>query len=203
MGQPRGPQQHPMVAIVRAPAAARGAPFRGALVTQGDARAPAPHERSSAPPPSGRGMAKVVRTEIEINATPDRVWSILEEFAAYPEWNPFVRKIEGRPEVGTRLRVLLQAPGGRAMTFKPVVQAADESREFRWLGRLALPGLFSGEHRFRIEPTGDGRVRFHQEETFRGLLVPLMARSLDRDTKAGFEAMNRALKERAEGGAGP
>jgi len=30
------------------------------------------------------------------------------------------------------------------------------------------------------------------------LLVPFMAKSLDRDTKRGFDEMNRALKERAE-----
>jgi hypothetical protein len=32
------------------------------------------------------------------------------------------------------------------------------------------------------------------------LLVSFMARSLDIDRKSGFEAMNRALKERAEKG---
>ena len=39
---------------------------------------------------------------------------------------------------------------------------------------------------------------FVQREEFRGLLVPLFSRSLDTDTRRGFEAMNQALKERAE-----
>jgi uncharacterized protein YndB with AHSA1/START domain len=29
-----------------------------------------------------------LRDEIEIEATPERVWEILTDFAAYPEWNP-------------------------------------------------------------------------------------------------------------------
>jgi hypothetical protein len=144
-------------------------------------------------------MAKVVATSVDIRASPERVWAVLEAFGAYPDWNPFVSAIEGRPQVGERLVVRLTPPGGRAMTFKPRVKVADVGRELRWLGRLAVPGLFSGEHQFRIEPLAGGGVRFHHEETFRGLLVPLLAKSLDRDTKAGFEAMNRALKERAEG----
>ena len=37
-----------------------------------------------------------------------------------------------------------------------------------------------------------------QNETFTGALVPLLARSLDRDTAAGFALMNAALKTRAE-----
>jgi len=41
-------------------------------------------------------------------------------------------------------------------------------------------------------------VHLAQEETFTGVLVPLMARSLDRHTQPAFEAMNAALKHRAE-----
>ncbi|HLE55364.1 MAG TPA: SRPBCC domain-containing protein [Thermoplasmata archaeon] len=63
---------------------------------------------------------------------------------------------------------------------------------------MGIPGLFDGEHIFEIEPAGAGRTRFVQREVFRGLLVPVLARSLDRDTKRGFEEMNRALKMRAE-----
>jgi hypothetical protein len=37
-----------------------------------------------------------------------------------------------------------------------------------------------------------------QHEQFRGLLVPFMSRSLDRNTLPAFEQMNQALKRRAE-----
>ena len=68
----------------------------------------------------------------------------------------------------------------------------------RWLGRLLVPGLFDGEHSFTIRPLAEDRVRFVQREEFKGLLVPLFARSLDANTRRGFEQMNAALKERAE-----
>jgi hypothetical protein len=41
-------------------------------------------------------------------------------------------------------------------------------------------------------------VRFVQRERFSGLLVPLLAKSLDKGTRAAFEAMNRAIKQQAE-----
>ncbi len=41
-------------------------------------------------------------------------------------------------------------------------------------------------------------MRFVQEEAFRGILVPLMGRAIE-GARRGFEEMNRALKERAEG----
>src|SRR6266571_5128047 len=87
---------------------------------------------------------------------------------------------------------------GRVMSFKPKMVNVETNREMSWLGRLLIPGLFNGEHSFTIEALDEKGVRFVQHEKFTGLLVPFMAKSLDRNTKRGFEEMNRALKERAE-----
>jgi hypothetical protein len=138
-------------------------------------------------------------TGIEIAAPPAAVWTVLTDFASYPSWNPFIREIEGPLREGGRLRVRLQPPGGRAMSFRPVLQAVDPERELRWLGRVVLPGVFDGEHRFTMTSSGPDRVRFEQAERFSGVLVPVLGRALAR-TKGGFEAMNQALKGRAEGG---
>lgn len=143
-------------------------------------------------------MATQVRTEIEVDATPTRVWDVLTDFAAYPAWNPFIPSLDGSAEVGARLDARLQPPDGMGMRFRPTVLAAVPARELRWLGHLLVPGLFDGEHGFRIEPLGPNRVRFVQEERFSGLLAPLVLRFIERGTRQGFEAMNRALKLRAE-----
>jgi len=139
-----------------------------------------------------------LNTEIEINAVPDRVWTILTDFAAYPEWNPFIKFIHGAPQQGARLEVRIQPSGTKGMTFRPTVLVADTGRELRWLGRLLFPGVFDGEHRFVIKPVAAGKVRFQQSEQFTGILVPMFRSSLDQDTKRGFEEMNLALKSRAE-----
>ena len=143
-------------------------------------------------------MSTPLRAEIEIAAPPERVWAVLTDFAAYPGWNPFVRRLSGAAAVGARLTARIEPPGGLGMTLRPTVLAAAPGRELRWLGHLGLPGLFDGEHGFRIEPLGPGRVRFVQEERFAGLLAPLLLRFVERGTRQGFEAMNRALKARAE-----
>src|ERR671920_610469 len=127
-----------------------------------------------------------------------RVGKLLTNFPSYPQWTPFIRHISGRPAPGERLQARLAPPGGRAMTFKPKVLTAEPNRELRWLGRLLVPGVFDGEHSFTIQPLEENRVRFVQREAFKGLLVPLFARSLETNTQQGFEEMNRALKGRAE-----
>ena len=68
---------------------------------------------------------------------------------------------------------------------------------FEWWGHLVVRGLFDGRHRFELEPTARG-TRVAHTETFTGILVPLLRRSLDTHTAAGFELMNHALKAQVE-----
>ncbi len=141
---------------------------------------------------------KELRSEIEIQASAERVWQVLTDFASFPQWNPFMRRASGEVKAGARLEVRIQPSGARGMTFKPTVLKAEPNRELRWLGHLLIPGLFDGEHILSIEPLAANRVRFVQREVFTGLLVPLFARGLDTGTRRGFEEMNQALKARAE-----
>lgn len=141
-----------------------------------------------------------IESAIEIRAPASRVWDILTDFARYPQWNPFITRIEGVPRAGARLAVTIQPPGSRPMTFRPVVLRAEPGRELSWLGRVLLPGLFDGEHVFRIESAGEGTVRFRQSERFCGLLVPLVWGKVGDKTRRGFELMNEAIKRVAEAG---
>jgi hypothetical protein len=143
-------------------------------------------------------MSQQLHTETTINARPDEVWAVLEDFAAYPSWNPFIRQISGRLETGDRLEVELAPPGGRAMTMRPTVREVQPGHGFRWLGSVGVRGVFDGEHSFQVEPLGEGQVRFVQSERFSGILSPLIMAFIGRSTRQGFEAMNQALKERAE-----
>jgi hypothetical protein len=142
-------------------------------------------------------MAKQIITSIEIDAPPNVVWEILTEFDRFDLWNPFIRSIEGKAVPGNKLTIEIAPPGGKAMTFRPMILTAS-GKELRWLGRVIFPGIFDGEHCFQIEPLGDRRVRFVHSERFSGLLVPLFWRSLDTQTRRGFEEMNQALKLRSE-----
>ncbi len=139
-------------------------------------------------------MERIERS-VDLEASAQRVWDVLVDFRRYPEWNPFIVAIAGDAVPGARLEVRLQPPGGRAMNFRPRVLAATPAHELRWLGRILVPGLFDGEHRFVIEPRGEDRCHLVHGETFRGVLVPLLKRGLGA-TAEGFEQMNRALAAR-------
>ncbi len=138
-------------------------------------------------------MKKEISTSIDINASKEKVWDVLLDFKNYPVWNPFITSISGDFEVGSQLDAEIGS-----MKFKPFVLVSDEQKEFRWIGKLVMKGIFDGEHQFFIQEKSDGSIIFHQNEKFSGILVRLFSKKLDSDTKRGFEEMNKALKLRVE-----
>ncbi len=143
-------------------------------------------------------MAKEIKTIIEIQASPEKVWAILMNFEAYPSWNPFIKSITGSPTVGRKIKVRIEPPGAKGMTFTPTITECKDQKIFQWLGHLGIPGLFDGAHRFELQEQGDGSTKFIHSEKFKGILVPLFKKMLDENTLMGFKAMNEALKELAE-----
>ncbi|MEM9566310.1 MAG: SRPBCC domain-containing protein [Actinomycetota bacterium] len=143
-------------------------------------------------------MRHHLHTEIEIDAPTAVVWDVLTDLDRYEEWNPFIVESSGTVAVGQRLTNRMQPPGGRAVTFTPTVTEVEPGRVFEWLGHLLVPGLFDGRHRFELHETVGGGTRLVHTEHFGGVLVRPFKRSLDRSTLAGFEALNDALRRRAE-----
>ncbi|MEO1448240.1 MAG: SRPBCC domain-containing protein [Bacteroidota bacterium] len=144
---------------------------------------------------STRSFAQTrIETEINIQATPAQVWAVLTDFAAYPDWNPFIKSIEGEVAEGNKIKAVITD-----FTFRPRVLSFKENKELVWLGNFGIRGLFDGEHHFEIEDNGDGTVTLHHFENFKGLLLPMMRKKLETDTAAGFQSMNEALKARVEG----
>ena len=142
-------------------------------------------------------MTVEIFTEILIEAQPKKVWEILTDFENYPEWNSFVKSIEGNIKVGNTISVRIEPPNGNGLTFKPVVVAYEPQKELRWLGKFFIKGVFDGEHQFKLIDNKNGTTTFIQSETFTGILVSLFKNNLD-NTKIGFEQMNLELKELAE-----
>ena len=138
-----------------------------------------------------------IRTELEIAAPAAEVWGILTDFPRYQEWNPFITEISSDHVEGSPLTVQLSLPEGRDYRIKPRLLRFEENRELRWRGHLLIPGLFDGEHFFRLQEVNAQRTRFIQGENFSGVLVRFSGRTITRAAR-GFVYMNEALKRRAE-----
>ena len=143
-------------------------------------------------------MKRWIATEIEIDAPSAVVWKVLTDFTAYCSWNPTIKRIHGKPVVKSCLRVLACLPCGLPMMLRPTLLEFNPEREIRWIGNLVIPGLFDGEHLFKLEPLSESKTRFVQREEFDGILLPLLWRWFGDQGRRAFEMMNQALKAEAE-----
>lgn len=130
-----------------------------------------------------------------ISAPIDRVWSVLTDHDAYPDWNPFVVGVSSTLVVGEAIRM-------RVRIVPPLVQPQRETvfecvppeRLVYGLDGSAIRSRRS--HELFAEDAETTRYRSH----FRldGALAPLTRRLLGRRLAIGFEAMTHALARRAE-----
>jgi hypothetical protein len=139
-----------------------------------------------------------IRTEIDIDAAPEKTWAVLTDLAAWPEWNPFIHYAHGVLEKGNSIDVLVQPSGAKPLKGKGKVLVLEPPHQMVWAATLIGSWIFRGEHHFAVEPLPGGQSRFVQSEEFSGFLVPLLHGKLDRETKRGFVEMNAALKLRVE-----
>ena len=138
-----------------------------------------------------------ISTSIVIAAPADKIWNILTDLPAYPDWNPFFKEATGELAVGKTLHISAREQNFK---FSPKLLVVNPGQELRWKGKLGVKGIFDGEHYFIITDKGDGTCTFDHGERFHGCLVPVMGAlsSLFKDTEKGFVKLNKALKERCE-----
>lgn len=141
---------------------------------------------------------KEIRTEIDIRAPVEKVWDLLTDFKNFELWNPFIRKIEGTPSLGTKIKIHLHTSAGKSRTYQPKITKLEPFKELRWFGKSTIPGIFNGERIFILEPIESNQIRFIHKEIFTGLLVHLVGNRLDKDMYSSFISMNEALKENSE-----
>jgi hypothetical protein len=140
---------------------------------------------------------KELRTEIVIQASPEKVWQTLIDLDKYPDWNPFIHHAIGKAKVGEKVDITFRS-GSKDMTLHCTVIRVEPNRELCWKYHVIHPSLWSGEHSFTIEPMGANQVRFIDVEIFTGLLIPLQTKDIDTNSRRDFEAMDKALKARVE-----
>jgi hypothetical protein len=133
-------------------------------------------------------------TAVTIHARPETIWALLTDAAAYPQWNSTVERIDGHIVAGGRVTVHAKSAPGRAFPLR--VTEFVPRQKMVWAGGMPL-GLFTGIRSFVLTAAASGGVRFAMDETYDGLLAPLVTRSIP-DLQPAFDTFAADLKHRAE-----
>lgn len=138
-----------------------------------------------------------IHTTAVIDAPAFVVWDIIADFPRYPEWNPFILKIQGVLEVNSKLEMELMLANDEVVHGEFAVTGAEKEREIAWSGKNG-GNLLGVEHRLAIQPLAHNRVTFLQTAKFGGDIISLVASKLHPLLAKQLENMNIALKQRAE-----
>lgn len=97
--------------------------------------------------------------QLDLAAPPEHVWSVLTDFAAYPQWNPY-QTIEGKAEALAMVTVLSRGLDGRTL---PTTRAA--IWKFEPNARLefgnGVPFWFASTRFFNLAPSAKGTLLTH------------------------------------------
>ena len=74
--------------------------------------------------------SKTFEAEITIAAPPEKIWAVLMDTGAYPDWNPTFVEVRGPHKVGTKLSLLVKKPDGAFVEMRPTLKALVPNREF-------------------------------------------------------------------------
>lgn len=139
-------------------------------------------------------MAKSFSVKRTINASPERVWTLLTDADSYATWNPSVMSLQGRIALGETIKLITAVNPKR--TFSLTVTGVEPTRGMVWSGGMPL-GLFTGMRTFSLRSLGDDQTEFSMEEVYTGALAPLITKSIP-DLAESFAQFADGLKAGSE-----
>ena len=127
-----------------------------------------------------------------IKAPASRIWALLTDAQAFPQWNTTVQRIEGTIAPAQKIKLYVKIAPGRA--FNLTVSEFVPDQRMVWSdGNF----LFRGVRAYILTPQAAASTDFTMAETFSGAMLPLIAGSLP-DFGPEFEKFAADLKRAAE-----
>jgi len=142
-----------------------------------------------------------IRTEIEIKAPIEKVWSTVTDIDNWNEWSPIINQASGIASRGSELSITMVSEEGKGgkdgPKYMPIVTIFQEPKLFRWRATMMSGFIFTNDKVFELEKTSSGTRLIHKE-LFKGMLVPFFWSKLNSHVPSMLNSMNAALKEKVE-----
>jgi len=130
---------------------------------------------------------------VNVQSTPEKLWSLLVNAQDMPRWNSTITSIEGTIATGNKLA--LRVPLAPNRVFKPRVTKLEPAKEMVWSDGAAP--MFKGVRTFTLTPREDNTTDFSMCEVLSGVMLPMIKKSLP-DFAPAFETYAADLKREAE-----
>jgi uncharacterized protein YndB with AHSA1/START domain len=144
------------------------------------------------------GRKNLIHVERIIDAAPDAVFAVLDDFERYPEWNVFTERVITSRELGGPVVLHVNLPGKKQRVMHERFSGYVEGRRLSWGLRWGRGILLDCDRVQEVLPLPDGRTRYVTYEAFKGLLGGLIVRLYGEPVRRGFELCADSLVKRMQ-----
>ncbi|MEM7381951.1 MAG: SRPBCC domain-containing protein [Bacteroidota bacterium] len=135
---------------------------------------------------------KSVHHEITIEASADKVWQVLMDMEAYDDWNPTMKLVKGKVEVGGKVTYQITQDADNVSEIPAKVQQIVANKLLNQSG--GMPIILTYDHRYILESSEhQSNVTIHED--YRGIGVHFWN---PKPVEEAYARLNRALKKRVE-----
>jgi len=134
-----------------------------------------------------------VYTEIVIDVPPHRVWAVVTDFRAMPDWSPSFKGLSGDFSDGGNITTVFDM--GEGDEEYTATLHLIEGSEYGW--SEDYDGI-RDNHIYRVVPLLETQTRFVQTDAFKGTADWATTAELAQMYLEQYEAFNRALKAECE-----
>ena len=142
-------------------------------------------------------MAIRIEHRIGVAATTERVWEIIADLERWSEWNPLHPQASGRIAIGGALDLVERLEGEPERRAQVKVPDWMPETQLIWDDKRGF--LSKSRRYFELEALGEGQgCILANGEIFEGWRGEDWAAARRRKLRAAYEAVNEAIKARAE-----
>lgn len=146
-----------------------------------------------------------VRSEVVLDAPPERVWAVLADMPGWNIWNPTLFDVRRpasatddhwEPAPGMEVRMTLRL-WKLKVPMRQQVRVVEPPHELVWRSKQMLPAsAFDVIRTFRLAPVEGGKTRLIQFEQGSGFLAHAIFCVIGKGVTDGYDAMVKALVQR-------
>ena len=133
-------------------------------------------------------FSRETSVNVDIQADPKTIWSLLTNAENYPKWNSTVISIAGKIASGEKIQLKSYLDPKRV--FKLSIKEFDVEKRLVW-------GDAMGKRVYSLTPVSNGQTNFSMVEKIGGPLFPFFAKMIP-PFDASFEKFANDLKREAE-----
>jgi len=144
-------------------------------------------------------MTTTIRSDnVLINAPVEKVWDALVDVENYPRWNPFTTRVETTFVVGEPAILYVTMNGQHQRVQREEIITFEPPRKLVWGTTIGASFILKSRRQQIIEALDAEQTQYRTDQTFAGLLAPLVMLLSRRDIQRGLDAVGAALKNYAE-----